>query len=223
MINNSFNRRIGQIIHDNTLSQDLYKDRVLDPVSVPSRERNLSIMERTQLLKKLNGGSAVSGAYKKQVPVIGGNGEPNVEMEDKVSGAEMYKRRLLGAGKSNTSFGKTLTVLDGKIQAQNHENGLRPAKVAQVLEGSVPLASRQLTAAKLKGGQKCGGSLATEQLTKLRKGDLPIPTAESVKQSVKALQGGAKKVSPWNQLIKKVSSEKKCNLKDAIAYIKANN
>ncbi len=216
MINNSFNRRMGEILHDNTFAHSIYKDKVLDPISMPQIHRNLSIQERTNLLKGMKGGSDVSGTYKKQVPVIGGNGEPNVEMEDQLSGPLDYKRRMLGGNKSNISFNKTLTAIEGKTQALKHDNGMAPPKVAKVLEGSIPLASSQLTSAKLKGGQK---SLAAEQLVKIRKGDLPIPTAEPVK-----LQGGAKKaVSPWNQLVKKVSSERKCNLKDAIAYIKANN
>lgn len=241
--NTQLKKRIAQILHDNKFSEGLYKDAVFEEKPVKLFKPQ-SLKEKVNSLKNLKGGSSSSVSYKKQVPIIGGNGEPSVEMEDVLSSPEMLKKRMLGAGKkSNVSFSKTLNTISELEHKADTHSGLDPpfSKSARVLDGSVPLgrsASEQLTTNKLKGG--CD-SLACNQLQEFKKGELPMPSAEMVKVHKKG--GSTKKSAPvvndqrevvvndqrkvvglsWNQLVKKVCAEQKVGLKGAIKFIKDNN
>jgi hypothetical protein len=232
MIGTKFNRKIGKTLHDNKLEESLYNDSKVLPkltnVSQAPYERMPTLREKSEVFK----------TYKKQVPVIGGNGEPDVAMEDALSGPAELKRRMLGGAKSNLSFSKTLQVADGLERADKTNDGLKPVKRAKkVIEGSVPLAREQLNSVKLTGGAsdleklRAVGPVAKNTVKQVKTGDLPIPTAEKVVVKTAVKRGGGRKpkdapVAPalsWNALLKKVCSEQKCSLKGAMAYIKEKN
>lgn len=232
MINTRFNRKIGDTLHDNILSEGKYNDAKnlphLTDIAKAPFQRNPTLKEKADIFK----------IYKKQVPVIGGNGDPSVEMEDELSRPAALKRQMLGGSKSNVSFSKALKTVEGLEQAAKTNDGLNPPvkRVKKVIEGSIPLASKQLTSNKLKGGNAVmnePGSLVKTVTKEIVKGDLPIPSAEPVKVKKGGakgcgLLGGAKKAVPqpalsWNALLKKTCGEQKCNLQQAIKYIKDNN
>ena len=233
MINTRFNRKIGDTLHDNILSEGKYKDAKnlphLTDIAKAPFQRNPTLKEKADIFK----------VYKKQVPVIGGNGDPSVEMEDELSRPAALKRQMLGGSKSNVSFSKALKTAEGLEHAAKTNDGLNPPvkRVKKVIEGSIPLASKQLTTNKLKGGNANmdePGPLVKTVTKNIVKGNLPIPTAEPVKVAKKGgakgcgLLGGAKKVAPqpalsWNALLKKTCADQKCSLQQAIKYIKENN
>lgn len=234
MIDTEFNRKLGKRLHDNKVLEGKHKDALelphLTDVAKAPRVKPLSLKDKVGVFK----------TYNKQVPVIGGNGEPSVEQEDFLSGPVELRKRMLGGNKSNTSFSKALAVADGLEQAKATDSGLKPIRRAKkVIEGSVPLPRKQLLQNKLSGGNlntqvNEAGPLASKTVKRINKGDLPtlMPAeqlAEPVKLKADSLnrKGGAKASKPselsWNELVKKVCSDQKCNLASAINHIKSNN
>ncbi len=114
------NRKIGEKLHDNILKEGKYKDAQTLPhltdVAKAPFQRTPTLKEKTDIFK----------VYKKQVPVIGGNGDPSVEMEDELSRPAALKRQMLGGAKSNVSFSKALKTAEGLEQAAKTNDGLNP-------------------------------------------------------------------------------------------------
>ena len=73
-------------MHDNMLAEAIHKDNLTLPhltdVSKAPRPKPMTLKDKAN----------VATNYKKQVPVIGGNGDPSVEQEDLLSGPVELRR-----------------------------------------------------------------------------------------------------------------------------------
>jgi hypothetical protein len=221
MIDTNYNRHFGKATHDNVLKSKQHIDDIGYGVQEPPpRARGKSVKEQTEVFRK----------YKKQVPVIGGNGLPNVEMvdnlgsafgdnnnamEDEISGKASLKRQIIGgANSSNVSFAPTLKKVEGYKRETETKQGLKPSKpTKKLIEGSVPIATSQLLASKLPTIQTAPPAMSGGA-SKAQRGKAKAVKADPVSAPTKM---------SWNELIKDTCSKHKCNLSHAIKYIKENN